>query len=191
MSARSVFLSSRPMTILWQRLDRPGLERCRFGRTRDGWRISGTSLVSYDDGAYEIRYSVIVDETWRTTTVGAHVQSPSGDLRMTLAADGEGSWSSGDEPLIGLFGAIDVDLAWTPATASLPIRRLGLAIGERSQITVARVEFPNHDVRRLVTNYERVGERDYRIEAESTAADVEVDGDGVVTSYPDVWQAVR
>lgn len=178
------------MTILWQRFDRPGLERCRFGRTRDGWHISGTSLVWYDDGAYEIRYSVMTDEDWRTTTVGAHVQAPSGDLRMTLAADGGGSWSSGDEPLIELFGAIDIELAWTPATVSLPIRRLGLAIGERSQTTVARVEFPHHDVRRVTHTYERVGERRYRIGTGSKAAVIEIDGDGVVTSYPNLWQAV-
>jgi hypothetical protein len=147
--------------------------------------------VSYEDGAYEIRYSVITDVAWRTTTVGAHVQTSSEDRRMTLAADGEGSWSSGEEPLIGLFGAIDVDLAWTPATATIPIRRLGLEIGQRSQTTVARVEFPHHDVRRLVSTYERLGEHRYRIETGSSATIIEVDGDGVVTSYPDIWQAVR
>lgn len=166
------------------------MERCRFGRTRDGRRITGTTLLSFDDGPHEIRYTVITDEAWRPLTVGAHVEAPRGDFRMTLAADGEGSWSSSDEPLIELFGAIDIDLTWTPATITLALRRLDLAVGERAQSAAARVEFPEHEIDRVRITYERLDEYRYRIESGVHDTTVELDADGVVTSYPGRWQEV-
>lgn len=166
------------------------MERCRFGRTRDGRRITGTALVSLDDGPHEIRYTVITDEAWRPVTVGAHVEAPQGDFRMTLAADGEGSWSSADEPLIELFGAVDVDLTWTPATITPALRRLDLAVGERAQSVAARVEFPEHHIARVHITYERLDEHRFRIESGPHESTVEVDADGVVTSFPGRWLGV-
>jgi hypothetical protein len=45
-----------------------------------------------------------------------------------------------------LDGCTDVDFGWTPATNTVPIRRLGLEVGQRASITAAWIRFPELDV---------------------------------------------
>jgi uncharacterized protein len=177
-------------SILWRREDGLGLERCVIEPSAEGWRIAGTTLLVADDIPTEIRYSVLTDQEWRTRTVGAHVQSPTGDRRMALIADGAGSWFSNDQPIIDLYGAMDVDLAWTPATNTLPIRRLDLAIGEGRDVAAAWVGFPEHTVVRLTQHYERLDHDTYRYAAGELSVDLTVDSMGRVLRYPDGWETI-
>lgn len=177
-------------SVMWQPHERAGAERTVIEPMPDGFRIAGTALVVADDAAHEIRYSVLTDRSWRTRTVGAHVQGPGADRRLALHADGTGTWSVGDEPLMDLFGAIDVDLGWTPATNTLPIRRLDLAVGSAEDITVAWVAFPEHEVRRRRQRYHRIAENVYRFSSDGFEVDLTVDDSGIVTEYPGGWRAV-
>jgi hypothetical protein len=176
--------------VMWQPYDGPGAERAVVESTPDGYRIAGTSLLVAESSTHEIRYTILADAEWRTRTVGAHVQGPGADRRLALHADGTGAWSVGDEPLVDLFGALDVDLAWTPATNTLPIRRLDLPIGGSAEIVVARVAFPEHDVARRRQRYTRIDASTYRLETNGDAVDLVVHEAGVVTDYPGGWRAV-
>jgi len=147
-------------------------------------------LFALDGEAYEIRYSVMTNPAYATTTVGAHVQSSGNDRRMALQADGEGSWSVGDDALLDLYGAIDADLTWTPATNSLPILRLGLEIGESAGITAAVVDFPGHEIRKELQRYTRTGPASYLYESDSFEAELDTSEDQLVVRYGDVWEAV-
>lgn len=177
-------------TVLWSRLDGPGLERCSLEQTPDGFRLGGTALVTDGGDAYEIRYSVLTDGQWRARTVGAHVQGPSGDRRLALHGDGFGGWSVADNPILDLYGAIDIDLGWTPSTNTLPIRRRNVGVGESFDISVAHVAFPGHAVTRRSQRYTRTAEHEYRFESDDFGATITVDGDGLVTSYEGVWESV-
>jgi hypothetical protein len=177
-------------TILWRSRDPLGMERCVLTPVDGGYRLAGTALLHAAGEAHEIRYSVITDAAWRTTTVGAHVQSGSGDRRMALHADGEGAWSVGDTPVLELYGAVDVDLAWTPATNSLPLARLDIAVGESAEVTVAHIDFPGHDVSRKTQRYTRVGSDTYRYESEGYTAELTLRPDGLVGRYGDLWDEV-
>lgn len=177
-------------TILWRAADGNSLERCTFEPTDGGWRISGTVLLVSGDRPHEIRYSVQTDPGFRTRTVGAHVQSPDGDRRLALRTDGAGTWTTNDEPVLDVFGATDIDLSWTPATNTLPIRRLGLDVGEVADITAARIRFPEPEVERVVQRYERLSDRTYRYTAANADAELTVDSIGRVVDYPEGWQMV-
>ena len=176
--------------ILWRALDGTGFDRCSLETVGNGHRLSGTALLSIEDEAYEIRYSVITNAAHAPTTVGAHVQSSGNDRRMALQADGEGSWSVGDEPLLDLYGAIDVDLAWTPATNTLAIMRLGLAVGDSAEITAAFVDFPGHEIGRRNQRYTRLDDSTYRYESADFAAELTVGTSLLVTRYGEIWEAV-
>lgn len=175
---------------MWHSLDGLGLDRCVVDTTAEGHRLVGTALLVADGEPYEIRYSVITDGDWRTQTVGAHVQGPSGDRRLALNADGAGGWNVADNPILDLYGAVDVDLAWTPATNTLPIRRLGLAVGESAEITVAYIDFPGHSVTRRTQSYRRLAEHEYRFTSGTFSADITIDGDGLVAGYEGLWEKV-
>lgn len=166
------------------------MERGVLVATAEGHHLTGTSLTVVDGVPHEIRYSVLVDHKWRTRTVGAHVQGGPSDRRMALHSDGAGTWSASDQPVLDLFGAEDIELAWSAATFTLPLRRLALDVGAEREVMVACVAFPDHVVSRRRRRYARVGNHRYRYESETTSTEITVDADGFLVSYPERWRAV-
>ncbi|MDH3471717.1 MAG: putative glycolipid-binding domain-containing protein [Acidimicrobiia bacterium] len=177
-------------TAFWRRLDLEGHDRCVLEPDAAGYRLAGTALVVSGGDSYDIRYTVITDGSWRTRVVAAHLQGPSGDRRLSLKSDGEGHWSVGDESLPELDGCLDVDLGFTPAANTLPIRRLGLEVGAATDISAAYVDFPNNEIRREQQRYERVEEGVYRYSVGDDPTELTVDENGLVTDFPGMWVAI-
>jgi hypothetical protein len=177
-------------SILWERLDMPGFDRATVAHDAAGYRIAGTALFSRGGASYDIRYSVIVDTQWNTRVVAAHVDGPDGERRLSLRADEDGRWTTGEEVLPDFDGVRDVDLAFTPATNTLPIRRLGLVVGEGADIDVAYVAFPDRRMGRETRRYERLADDVYRYSVGGRSLDLSVQGDGLVTGFPEHWRAI-
>ncbi len=174
-------------SIMWRRADHTGLERAVFEFRADGTRLSGTTLVVSQDEPFEIRWSVITAPDGSTVTVGAHLQGESTNRHLSLSSDGAGAWSTGDDPVLELYGATDVDLGWTPATNTLAIRRLGLDIGETGETTVVRIPFPERDIERMTHRYTKLAADRYEYRSGEATATLTVDEHGIVTDYPQGW----
>ena len=106
--------------------------------------------------------------------------------------------AAGGHPLPDLQGCIDVYIRVTPATNTLPIRRLGLAVGDSRDIAVAYVPLPQGagDLRprRVMQRYTRLdGPGRYRYEGLDSGfvAEIEVDAAGLVLDYPGVFRRSR
>jgi len=175
--------------ILWQGLIAPSMERFIAARTESGFHLSGLILQAHQDAPYVARYSVEVDKAWRTRTVQVEVEND-GQHRIVLATDGAGHWRRDGQPLQSADDCLDVDLEWSPSTNTLPIRRLGLAVGETKLVTAAWVRFPSLEVQPLDQSYERLVERRYRYRSGRFTADLAVDEDGLVLQYGVNWKAV-
>jgi hypothetical protein len=175
---------------LWRPITGQGLERCEMEPTSTGFRIGGTTLITVDGEPFEIRYSILTSPEWIVSTVGVHVQGPEGDRRLALASDRAGSWSVTEEPVAGLDGAVDVDLAWTPAAHTVPIKRLGLEVGESAETIAVGVGFPGHDIERKTLRYERIALRRYRFSTGSYESPLEVDEHELVVAQPGRWISV-
>jgi hypothetical protein len=175
--------------ILWQGLIAPSMERFVAAHSESSFQLSGLILQAHRDAPYVVRYSIEVDAAWRTRAVQVEVEND-GQHRVALAADGSGHWSRDGEPLPVLNDCLDVDLEWSPSTNTLPIRRLGLALGETKAVTAAWVRFPSLEVQRLDQSYERIDERRHRYRSGRFSADLLVDEDGMVLQYGVNWKAV-
>jgi hypothetical protein len=84
-------------------------------------------------------------------------------------------------------------LTITPFTNTLPIRRLRLKPGESAEIAAAFIEFPQLTVVKSPQRYTCLEEdRRYRYEslASGFTREIEVDGQGLVVTYPDFWQRI-
>lgn len=173
-------------SVLWQASD-GGSELCVMDRTDRGWRLAGTVLTHDEGRPMEIRYAVSVDATWATTAVEVDV-STAGAPSQALT-DLAALWSGTPRPP-ELRSCVDVDLSFTPATNTLPIRRLGLGIGEEAEIEVAWLVWPDLDVRPVRQTYARLGERRYRYTQDDFEAEIQVDENGLVLEYEDLWRAV-
>lgn len=156
-------------TVTWS--GRGGPDRCELVDLPDGSLLRGEL-----DGT---RYEVEVDAAWRTRR--AEVTSSAGAARLT--ADGAGRWWRDGAPVERLTGCLDVDLEVTPATNLLPVRRLGLPIGDVAHPTAAWVRADADTVEPLEQRYERSGATTWRYRAGTFEATIEVDGDGLPVTY--------
>jgi uncharacterized protein len=172
--------------ILWQASDGGG-EVCVLERAGRGWRLRGTVLTHEAKQPIELRYTVTVDARWVTTDVEVLVSFAGGDLREP---PGLGALWSGEERPPPFEDCVDVDLSFTPATNTLPIRRLGLRVGDEQEIAVAWLVWPELRFERAVQRYARLGEDRYRYTQDDFEAELTVDEDGLVLEYEGLWKAV-
>lgn len=158
-------------------------------------KLSGTAIVAWDGAPWRIDYDIALDEHGRTRrlTIGADgVEAASGGavrVDLVLEADGNGRWSRDGTIVIDDPEAIDSDLGFSPSTNTLPIRRLGLTIGEQREIAVAWILFPTFEVVLGRQVYERLAERVWRYRSGSFDAELTVDEDGLVDAYYE-WHAI-
>jgi hypothetical protein len=104
---------------------------------------------------------------------------------LELSADGVGGWSAD-----GVEGCLDVDLGFTPATNTLPIRRGELAVGEAFDLDAAWVRFPALTLERLSQRYERLADDRYLYSSDGFRAELVVDAHGLVLEYEGFWRAI-
>jgi len=179
-------------TGFWLRVNDTGLERYELLQSIDGWTLRGTILALATNGPAEARYEITCDQVWRTRRVEISLRDGAGERRLSLASE-NGRWSANGRPSEAMQGCVDVDLAWSPSTNTLPIRRLALAVGQTSgPITAAWVRFPELILEPLPQEYRRIAERRYRYSSRGGefVADLTVDDDGLVLDYEGLWRRV-
>jgi hypothetical protein len=183
----------RTNTILWRRLDGPGHE---FARLRDGGDdgrrvLDGVAIFVEPDEQMPCRleYEVVCDAGWRTIAASAHGLVGDRPVHAELTVDARGRWRLNGVEVPAVDGCADVDLAFTPATNSLPIRRLGLAVGQRADARAAWLRYPEFDLAPLDQVYHRVDATTYEYESSGGhfRANLRVDCEGWVTSYENTW----
>jgi hypothetical protein len=190
------FMDSAPqsfVTGLWRWLQGTGLERFEFLRIADEWLFRGTILALADDIATEARYEIRCDHSFRTRAATVSVRDAAGERALRIAAE-NGRWFENGVENQTVAGAIDIDLGWSPSTNTLPIKRLGLDIGQTSnEFIAAWVRFPELTLQPLPQEYLRLGDRKYRYSSRGGAfvAELLVDEHDLVLDYKDFWQRAR
>lgn len=179
--------------MIWRRLDVPGREEARIARTETGWHLTGHVTVEEGGIAARLRYVIDCDPAWRTRSAVIDGDAGGAAIRFELNADGGGQWTLNGKPMDAFTGALDVDLGFTPATNTLPIRRLGLGIGDSAPVRSAWLRFPELRLEPLDQTYTRETERSYQyralVDGEPFVARLDVDGFGRVLRYEGLWEA--
>lgn len=128
--------------IFWRRLDGPGLDQATMRIGADGGGASGASVAVVDGEGFAVRWHVVWDTAWRTRAVRVERLDVVPSL-LDLAVDEAGVWrDAGGREVPALEGCLDVDIACTPFTNTLPLRRLGLGIGASATIRVGYIALP-------------------------------------------------
>lgn len=178
-------------SIRWRRLDRPGQESCRLFFEDSLWHMVGEAEFAHNDFPCRLDYSVICDSSWQTRSarVWGHVgQRP---VDVSLAVDSARRWRLNGDDCPQVEGCIDVDLNFSPSTNLLPIRRLGLGIGEEAKVRAAWLRFPSFALEPLEQIYRRIDETTYRYESAGGkfVRDLQVNSAGFVVDYPNFCRA--
>ena len=178
--------------VVWRNLLLNGTDYCALWHTAAGWLAKGTVVgVLKDQRPILANYEVHCDKNWLThrvqveRTIGTDVKS------LNISVESRGVWRSSAEELHDIHGCDDVDLALTPATNTLPIRRLKLQVGNSQSVIAAWIKFPCLTVQPLSQRYTRLDKNKYRYESNTGfSAEIVVDDLGLVTNYPGGWERI-
>ena len=177
--------------VLWRNVLKAGAEYCTLSRNDGGWLWQGTAVAAWDERTpLQVSYEIQCDRGWQTREAKVEKRAGGAVEAMHLRTTGNRRWWVNEKERVELLGCVDVDLGASPATNTLPIRRLGLAVGASAEVTAAWVKFPEMVVQTLAQRYTRVGEFRYRYESNGGRfqAELEVDELGLVKSYKGVWE---
>jgi len=200
-------MAGLPKALLWQRTDEAGTEVAVLS-DKSGLHARGTMLGA-TPVPFACRYELYTDDSWATARFDATVEgagflrtvrleraagrwrvtaSEQGDLDATLVAAGHPKAGlPGAEDPGRLRDALDIDLAYSPLTNTLPVRRLGLldaAKGTQHAITVAWILVPSLEVIDSLQTYRAARPGSVRFASGTFAAEITLDEDGFVLNYP-------
>lgn len=178
-------------TILWRRLDAPGHDACRLVRAAGGWRLEGTAVFRHQGEPARLGYGAECDGAWRSRRGEVRGWLGGRTVEHAIERTGAGEWTLDGAPVPGLGECLDLDLGFTPATNLLALRRLALAVGAAADAQAAWLDVAAGTLSPLPQRYQRRSETAYGYRAPrfGYAAVLEVDGDGFVRRYPDLWEA--
>jgi uncharacterized protein len=178
--------------VLWQRQGQISLEHFRLSRVPGMFMLQGCLLSLPVAVPQQIHYVAAFGLDWLTRAVHVTIIQGPTIHRLQLERDQSGVWRRDAEALPDFEGLNDVDLQITPATNTLPIRRLRLGVGESAETDALWIRFPELALERLPQRYTRAATSRYTYESRGGAfrADLDVDGEGVVVRYGDVWSRV-
>jgi hypothetical protein len=156
------------------------------------WMLRGTIIAPADGEPTEARYEVLCDDSWHTRRADISLRDGTGEPTLQITVE-DGHWYANGRQNETVAGCSDIDLEWSPSTNTIAIRRLRLAVGERSSpFTAAWVRFPSLTLQPLLQQYERTSERSYKYmcdtEGSRFVAEIVVDDDGMVLNYEGLWQ---
>ncbi|KQV35117.1 MULTISPECIES: putative glycolipid-binding domain-containing protein [unclassified Rhizobium] len=185
-----MFRGLSPTTARWRPLDGEGLEHLSIGPHDGGIRAASVLIGERGGRPYGVRYIIDCNADWAVLSFS--IETTDG-VRLALSSDGNGHWrNEAGIPLPQFEGCIDIDLAGTPFTNSLPIRRLGLQPQDGTvKLDMLYVPFDSFKPLRDSQRYTcLVEDRLYRYEAEdrSFTAELPLDEDGLVTDYPTLFK---
>jgi hypothetical protein len=177
--------------ILWRRLDRPGHESCRCSWKDSFWRLSGAAVFAHEGQPCLLDYTVACTKVWQT--ISGSVRGWIGDrtVAVDVAVDESRRWRLNGVACPSVAGCTDIDLNFSPSTNRLPLRRLGLSIGQAARVRAAWLRFPGFTLEPLDQHYLRIDEDTYRYTSAGGrfTADLTVNTAGFVILYPGFFQA--
>ncbi|HJZ73290.1 MAG TPA: putative glycolipid-binding domain-containing protein [Vicinamibacterales bacterium] len=182
----------RTIVARWQDWSGDGLQHLVLRMQSKVIVAEGVVLASQGGRAFGALYRIESDLDWRVRMIC--VRLIGADTGIELASDGAGRWRDGDRVARpDLDAAIDVDLSATPFTNTLPIRRLDLKEGQSADIRAVYVQLPELTVTIDPQRYTCLQRgRRYRYESLDSdfVKDIEIDSDGLVVAYPELFKRV-
>lgn len=184
-------------TAAWRHLGaRDGFEVVFIRAHRGGHDIDGHVSAVEAGQPWAVGYSISADGDWVTRRARVVARSAAGEHEVDLTCDRDGRWLIDDAPAPELDGCADVDLEASVFTNVLPVRRLGLRIGQEAEAPSVYVRAPGLEIERLEQSYRRIPDADQQPRYAYAAPRFDYTGeltygaDGLLTDYPGLAERI-
>jgi hypothetical protein len=174
--------------VQWSTWAGDGLETTTIRWENEGFIVSG--VVGDAPAREHIQYVLRLTAGWQVRQFLLFRDLDEPDL--WLATDGSGRWGEmNGAHRTELDGCYDIELACTPLTKSVPIRRLPLLDGDTARLPVVLVNPDTLAVRSAAHRYTRLAAHRWQHESDhAIATEFEVDQFGLVVDYPALFRRV-
>lgn len=181
-------------SIVWEGLADDTEEHCAVNFLDTGIMVR-SEIEGWAEGKpVYAEYAIHLDKDWNVLEfdIDFHVS----DYRHTyqFRSNEAGQWSDSSGKSYPEFdGCHFIDITLTPFTNSLPINSLHLAEGASAEFDLLYVDVLNNDIRKDRQKYTRMPGKVFRFENDEGrfSADIEVDEDGFVTHYPQLFEMYK
>jgi hypothetical protein len=185
--------------LTWQADDGHGLEgtRLNIGAGR-GFRALSRMVRTDPAGDFTASYRLVVGSDGQLQRLSLTSATATRERHLTLNRTDDSFWLLDRGSGVGggredFGGALDVDVAYSPMLNAVPIRRLDLhRTGGEHTLPMVFVSLPELEVSQVTQSYRTVSPLDDSGHAviefrwDDFRAEIVVDSDGVVASYPGV-----
>jgi hypothetical protein len=177
-------------SILWRRLDQAGHESARLLWQHSYWHLIGTAVFAHNQQPCRLDYLVVCNAGWQTLSGRVTGWVGNESVEIELSVDAARRWRLNGTECPIVASCIDLDINFSPSTNLLPIRRLGLAVGQAAKVQAAWLRFPSFALEPLEQLYRRIDVATYRYESAGGrfVSELQVNAAGFVTRYPNIWQ---
>jgi hypothetical protein len=178
--------------LAWHGVEEWLAEHAQIDLGDDGVLATGVQL-GVDPEPYLLEYRLDVPNGWITRRLDVEASGAGWRRSLTLEHDGHGRWTVDGERASEVDGAFDCDLAFSPLTNLMPVRRSGLHERAGSEdFVMAWVSVPDLRVHASPQRYEHVRPDVVRFVSldDDFTADLELDDDGLVVRYPRLAERV-
>lgn len=145
-------------SILWRRLDLSGHESARIFFDQSHWNLEGTAVFAYNKQPCRLSYQILCDADWQTLSTKVTGWIANQSIEIEISVDDERCWWINSKEQKEVSNCLDIDLNFSPSTNLLPIRRLGLEIGQEAIVSAAWLRFPSFKLEALEQKYRRIDE---------------------------------
>lgn len=180
-------------TIAWRRLDVDGREAATIHERPSGWRLFGVAEFREAENSSCLTYMIDCNRSWQTRACEITGFARGVPVAVSIHRDLANGWTLGGLPAPQVRGCVDIDLAFSPITNLLPIRRLLLKHDEILRVRAAWLRFPELTLEPLEQTYTRTGLNRYLYESGGGVfrRELTVDDAGLVVDYPGLWAASK
>jgi hypothetical protein len=192
---------TRVTQTLWRRLDAPGHDACSITtsittstiRSTTQHVISGCAVFRSSRKPSHLRYTVTCDAEWRTLNASVDGRIGAQDISTRITRSVRGVWKRDGIAQPMLDGCDDLDIAFTPATNTIALRRLALRTGESANVRAAWLNIEDDEFSVLEQTYRRISRDQYQYHSPRLdfRARLSVNTQGIVTNYPTLWTIER
>jgi hypothetical protein len=178
--------------LAWRGVEEWLAEHAQIDLGDEGVLATGVQL-GVEPEPYLLEYRLDVPSGWITRRLDIEASGAGWRRWLSLEHDSKGRWTADGEPVPDVDGALDCDLAFSPLTNLMPVRRS--ALHERpghEDFVMAWVSVPDLRLHASPQRYEHVRSgvvRYVALDGDFTA-ELELDDDGLVVRYPRLTERV-
>ena len=178
------------ITAFWKALYTVGHDAACLTQIENGWVLEGTAVYLKDAAPAALNYRLNLASDWSTSAGCIKGRVGNSQVNHDIRRDGDG-WLLNGKRQRGLEGVVDLDFGFTPATNYAQLRRMALPVGGNAEFSVAWMDVESASLKPLSQIYVRISDRayDYNSPQGPYKATLQLEENGFVSMYPDLWQA--